>query len=229
MQNAEWTMPTTQTAAAGRRRLASPFCILRFTSCIAVIATLALAACNSGPGAPDEGEYVQELEAARAARDKAYRENEDPIPADKRDILLPLRYYPPDRSYAVPAELRLFESRQEVEVPTSTGTLRRMELVGTLNFTVAGQQMSLGALVPAGTRQIQELFVPFADLTTGKETYKAGRYLDIPPTATGLYTIDFNDAYNPTCAYNESYECPYPPPSNRLKVEIRAGEKAPGA
>ena len=190
---------------------------------------LGVAACTSGPSAPDERSYVQDIEAGRAARDKAYRASDDPIPPEKRDILLPLRYYRPDPNFAVPAELRLFDTRQQVEVPTSTGTVRRMELVGTLNFTVSGQQMTLGALVPAGTRQIQELFVPFADLTTGKETYKAGRYLDIPPTATGLYTIDFNQAYNPTCAYNESYECPYPPPSNRLKVAILAGEKVPGA
>ena len=199
------------------------FLILHFALC------LSLTACTSGPSAPDDSSYVQEIEAGRAARDQAYRTSDDPIPAEKRDTLLPLRYYAPDPNYAVPAELKLFESRQHVEVPTSTGTVRAMELVGTLNFTLEGQQMSLGALVPAGTRQIQELFVPFADLTTGTDTYKAGRYLDIPPTATGLYTIDFNRAYNPTCAYNESYECPYPPPSNRLKVAIRAGEKAPGA
>jgi hypothetical protein len=190
---------------------------------------VAAAACTSGPSAPDESSYLQDIEGFRLARDKAYRESDDPIPAAKRDVLLPLRYYPPDQKYAVPAELRVFDSRQRVEVPTSTGTIRRMEVVGTLHFTIDGQQMSLGALVPEGTRQIQELFVPFADLTTGKETYKAGRYLDIPPTNTRLYTIDFNRAYNPTCAYNESYECPYPPPSNRLKVPIRAGEKAPGA
>ena len=206
--------------AGAVRRLCFAFSILHFAL---------IFACTSGPSAPDDSSYVAEVEAGRAARDQAYRTSDDPIPPEKRDVLLPLRYYTPDRRYAVPAELRLFESRQTVEVPTSTGTVRRMELVGTLNFTLEGQQMSLGALVPEGTRQIQELFVPFADLTTGHDTYKAGRYLDIPPTATRLYTIDFNQAYNPTCAYNESYECPYPPPSNRLKVAIRAGEKAPGA
>jgi len=211
-----------QTAPARPRR-AFAFFIFYFAL------SISFTACTSGPSAPDDSSYVQEIEAGRAARDQAYRTSDDPIPAAKRDTLLPLRYFAPDPNYAVPAELKLFESRQHVEVPTSTGTVRAMELVGTLNFTLEGQQMSLGALVPAGTRQIQELFVPFADLTTGKETYKAGRYLDIPPTATGLYTIDFNEAYNPTCAYNESYECPYPPPSNRLKVAIRAGEKAPGA
>jgi hypothetical protein len=96
-----------------------------------------------------------------------------------------------------------------------------------LEFTLNGQQLSLGALSPPG-EPIRNLFVPFADLTTGEETYSAGRYLDIVPTSTGIYTIDFNYAYNPTCAYNASYECPYPPASNRLKVPILAGEKAPG-
>jgi uncharacterized protein (DUF1684 family) len=224
MQNSRGTWQSTGWSAGpdrSRLRLAVlAFCVLHlaFSS-----------ACNSGPSAPDESSYITEIEEGRAARDKAYRAGSDPIPAEKHATLLPLRYYAPDPAYAVPAELRLFESRQVVEVPTSTGTIRRMELVGTLHFTLAGQQLSLGALVPEGTRQIQELFIPFADLTTGSETYKAGRYLDIPPTGTGLYTIDFNQAYNPTCAYNESYECPYPPPSNRLKVAIRAGEKAPGA
>jgi uncharacterized protein (DUF1684 family) len=187
-----------------------------------------VAACTSGPPAPDDSSYTQQIEEARAAKDKAYRESTDPIPASRRDQLLPLRYYPPDPKYAVPAQLRLSEARQVVQMPTSTGTIRSMELIGTLEFTLDGRRMSLGALVPAGTRQIQDLFVPFADLTTGKETYSAGRYLDIPPTGTGFYTIDFNAAYNPTCAYNDSYECPYPPPSNRLTVAVRAGEKAPG-
>ena len=86
---------------------------------------------------------------------------------------------------------------------------------------------TLDAFVEDGTVQITSLFVPFADKTTGTETYAAGRYLDLKPTSTGYYTIDFNLAYNPTCAYNASWECPYPPASNRLDVPIRAGEKAP--
>jgi uncharacterized protein (DUF1684 family) len=102
-----------------------------------------------------------------------------------------------------------------------------MDRVGQLQFTLAGQQMTLDAFVEDGTQQIAQLFVPFADQTTGTETYGAGRYLDLKPTSTGFYVIDFNRAYNPTCAYNPTWECPYPPPSNRLKIAIRAGEKAP--
>jgi uncharacterized protein len=196
------------------------------TSIVVLLASLAVA-CSSGPPAPDDSAYLQRITEARVVKDQAFRAEAEPVPADKRDVLLPLPYYPPDRRFAVPAALQLADERPVVEMPTSTGTIRSMQLVGTLEFTLQGQPMSLGAFVPAGTKRIESLFVPFADLTTGKETYSAGRYLDVDPTATGLYTIDFNHAYNPSCAYNEAYECPYPPPSNRLKVEIRAGEKAP--
>ena len=190
--------------------------------------SLATAACSSGPGAPDDAAYVKEVEEARKVKDEAWRASEDPVPASKRDALLPLRYYPPDISYSVPAQLQLSDDRPIVEMPTSTGELRRMEHVGTLQFTLQGQPMTLGAFVEAGTK-LESLFVPFADLTTGKDTYAAGRYLDLHPTATGIYTIDFNLAYNPTCAYNETYSCPYPPKSNRLNVAVLAGEKAPGS
>ena len=129
----------------------------------------------------------------------------------------------------MPAVLRLSDERPVFEMPTSTGALRKMQLVGVLEFTLQGEVQSLGAFVPEGTRRTTNLFVPFADQTTGAETYSAGRYLDIDSTTTGYYTIDFNRAYNPYCAYNASYECPFPPPTNRMKVAIRAGEKVSGA
>jgi uncharacterized protein len=193
------------------------------------VAVALAAACTSGPSAPVDGSYIEKETARRTALDQQLREQTDPIPANRRNALLPLRYYPPDPSYSVPAALRLGQERPSVSMPTSTGTIRRYQRVGVLEFTFQGQSLSLGAYVEEGTREIKGLFVPFVDATSGKETYPAGRYLDIPPTPTGIYTIDFNRAYNPYCAYNETYECPYPPASNRLKVEIRAGEKAPGA
>jgi hypothetical protein len=194
----------------------------------ALLALAVTAACTSGPSAPDDAAFIAELMDFRTAREAALREDPDAIPPDKRGVLLPLRYYSSDPKYSVPAALRLSEERPIVEVPTSTGTIRRMQLVGTLDFRLDGSPMSLGALAPAG-EPIRSLFVPFTDLTSGTETYEAGRYLDLHPTSTGVYTIDFNRAYNPTCAYNASYECPYPPPSNRLKVAIPAGEKLPSA
>ncbi len=198
---------------------------------LAVLAlTLAsLAACSAGPSAPDDSEYLEQLAAARTFKNQNFLESPDsPVPSDKRDALLPLPYYEIDPSYSVPAVLSLSDERPVFEMPTSSGALRRMQLVGVLEFTLLGEPRSLGAFMPDGTQQITSLFVPFADLTTGGDTYDAGRYLDIDPTTTGYYTIDFNRAYNPYCAYNDTYECPFPPPTNRLKVAVRAGEKAPG-
>jgi hypothetical protein len=99
-----------------------------------------------------------------------------------------------------------------------------MEQVGTLSFTLKGQLLTLRAFVEKGTPP-DRLFVPFTDLTSGTETYAAGRYLEFDRTATGICTIDFNRAFHPYCYYNESYDCPYPPPSNRLPTPVRAGEK----
>jgi uncharacterized protein (DUF1684 family) len=197
---------------------------------LVAVALAALAACSSGPSAPDDSQYVEQLSAARAIKDQTFREASDsPIPADKRDAVLPLAYFPIDPNYAVPAVLRLSAERPVFEMLTSSGEPRRMQLVGVLEFTLQGETRSLGAFVPDGTGQITSLFVPFADQTTGKETYAAGRYLDIDPTTTGYYTIDFNRAYNPYCAYNATFECPFPPSSNRLGAAVRAGEKVPPA
>ncbi|MBT8206662.1 MAG: DUF1684 domain-containing protein, partial [Acidimicrobiia bacterium] len=67
-------------------------------------------------------------------------------------------------------------------------------------------------------------FVPFRDATSGKESYGAGRYLDVHPNEDGTVTLDFNYAYNPYCAYDEAFSCPLPPIENWLEVPIAAGE-----
>lgn len=185
---------------------------------------VAMSACSSGPGDPN-ADYAAKLDRERAAKDAAFRRQVDqPIPADRMNDLLPLKYFPTDLSYVVPASLTPAAVRTPLQVPTSTGQMRAMEVVGTLEFTLKGQRLSLAALVEAGAPPDQ-LFVPFMDATSGSETYAAGRYLEIPRTATGIYTIDFNRAFQPYCAYNHSYDCPYPPPSNRLTMAIRAGER----
>jgi uncharacterized protein (DUF1684 family) len=194
-----------------------------------VLAIGALASCTSGPPAPDDSGFPKQIEQLRAEKDRGFAEDPDsPIPKEKRAKILPLKYFPIDPAFSVPAALRLSNDRPVFDMPTSTGTMRKMQRVGVLQFTLQGQPMTLDSFVENGTQDITSLFVPFADLTTGTETYSAGRYLDLKPTSTGFYVIDFNRAYNPTCAYNPTWECPYPPASNRLKVAIRAGEKAPG-
>jgi uncharacterized protein (DUF1684 family) len=112
-----------------------------------------------------------------------------------------------------------------MEMLTSTGQRRQMRRVGTLAFTLSGQPLTLGAFVEATERDLRRLFVPFGDLTNGVETYNAGRYLELDRTATGFYDLDFNRAFHPFCLFNSAYDCPYPPPENRLKLPVRAGER----
>ena len=188
-----------------------------------LIAALACA-CSSGPGAP-EPDFVQKEISRREARDQAFRAEKDPIPENKRSALLPLRYYPPDPSYSVAAALRLGQERPVVPMPTSTGTIRNYQRVGVLEFTFKGEKLSLGAFVEEGAREVDGLFVPFVDATSGGETYGAGRYLELEALEDGTFLADFNLAYNPYCAYNDDWSCPLTPLENRLPMLIRAGEK----
>ena len=115
---------------------------------LAALLAAAAAACTSGPSAPvDAQAYVQQIAEARAFKDKTFREDPEPIPRDKIDVFLPLKYYPPDPTYAAPAELKLANERPVFDMPTSTGTIRKMERVGVLEFTLRGQPMSLAAFV----------------------------------------------------------------------------------
>ena len=169
-----------------------------------------------------------QLNADRATKDELFRSSEDsPIPPDKRSGLLPLAYFPPDEDFIASASLAAAApgERPEVDMPTSTGKVRPMQRVGRLEFMLKGESLTLGAFVEAGAADADRLFVPFTDATSGVETYSAGRYLDLDRTATGIYVVDFNRAYHPYCFYNPDYDCPYPPPENRLKIPIRAGER----
>lgn len=196
---------------------------------IVLIAGVVLAGCNAGnpPPADTEGDYVTEIQAERAAKDDAFRKQpNEPVPPSKVNEFLPLKYFPPDHEYVVPASLNPANERIVVEMLTSQGKARKHQRVGVLEFTLKGQPLTLGAFVEAGAG-LDRLFVPFSDMTSGAETYPAGRYLELDRTSSGVYTIDFNKAYNPYCYYNPSYDCPYPPRESRLPVPIRAGERLP--
>jgi uncharacterized protein (DUF1684 family) len=193
---------------------------------VPLLAAAALAwttACSPSP--PDEQQGLDEVAQYREMKDKAFAGDESPVPEDRRSALLPLAYFPISAEYRVPAVLHTYAERSTMEMPTSTGQLRTMVRVGRLDFTLRSQQLGLSAFVEAGARDFDRLFVPFTDLTSGTETYPAGRYLDLDRTPTGLYVVDFNRAYHPFCYYNQAYDCPYPPRENRLKIPVRAGER----
>ncbi len=195
-----------------------------FAAVAAIAIALASAAgCRSGP--PEDKDYAAKIAADRAAKDAAFLKLADPIPENRKAQLLPLAYFPIDPLYDVPAGLKPIQDDTILQIPTSTGTQRPMRRAGTLEFSLKGQPLKLVALVDLTDQTLDRLTVMFTDLTSGTETYPAGRYLDMTRNASGIYDLDFNRAYHPYCYYNASYECPYPPPENRLPVPIRAGEK----
>jgi len=202
-------------------------CRLRAAASLVLVAAAA-AACGRAP----ERSFADQLLADREAKDRFFREDaESPVPEAQRAGFPPLAYFPPDEAYRVPASLQVSpeDAGKIIKMPTSTGQLRDMVRIGSLEFSLKGQALKLSAFAEASDRRVDRLFVPFADLTTGTETYAGGRYLDLDRTATGLYVIDFNRAYHPYCFYNPEYDCPYPPAENRLPVPIRAGERIPPA
>lgn len=180
-------------------------------------------ACSSKP--PDDSrDYSAKLAADRAAKDAAFLAADDPIPKSRHAQFLPLAYFSIEPEYSVPAVLKPSNDPTIIEMPTSTGTNRKMRRAGTLEFTLKGQPLKLTALNEVGESP-SHLFVPFSDLTSGTETYAAGRFMDLNRNGTGIYEVDFNRAYIPYCYYNPTYECPYPPRENRLNIPIRAGER----
>ena len=188
-----------------------------------VVVIAGAAACASRP--PDDSrDYPAKVAADRAAKDAAFQSGNDPIPKARHAEFLPLAYFPIDPDYNVPASLKPSNDPTVIEMPTSTGTQRKMRRAGSLEFSLKGQPLKLTAFLEVGADP-SHLFVPFSDLTSGTETYTAGRFMDLNRNGTGIYEMDFNRAYIPYCYYNPTYECPYPPRENRLDMPIRAGER----
>jgi uncharacterized protein len=191
------------------------------------LAIAGAAACSNKP--PEEGDYLTRLTRTRAAKDASFAtpccSEASPVPDNRKAELLPLAYFPIDQAYNVPALLEPSTDRTIFSMPTSSGQPRPMRRAGTLEFTFRGQPMTLTAFVEADAPNMDRLFVPFSDATTGKDTYSAGRFIDLDRTPTGIYELDFNRAYTPYCYYNPTFECPYPPAENRLKIPIEAGER----
>lgn len=118
-----------------------------------------------------------------------------------------------------------FDEPKKIAIPTIIGTVEEELSPGKLIFKIDNKEYSLTP-TSAGER----LFIVFADLTSGEETYGAGRFLYVDkPDSNNNAIIDFNKAYNPPCAFTKYATCPLPPDENKLRVRITAGEKNFGA
>ncbi len=162
----------------------------------------------------------QLLEHRRAKDEFFAQSHQSPLDHTAQRDFDGLDYYEPNPEFVFKLEVEP-AAGDEIRVQTSDGHERVYQRAGLVSFDVDGVTAQLTLYDTGHTGY----FIPFRDATSGKETYGAGRYLDIEPNHDGTVTIDFNQAYNPFCAYNETYSCPLPPIENWLPVAIEAGEK----
>ncbi len=174
---------------------------------------------------------TSQVQEFRRQKDEFFREDPgSPIPRDQRESFRGLAYYPERDDLVFEVHPVPFEELQTVVMDTSDGAQREYERWARASFEVDGQPAALTLY-----RDLDQgsLFLPFQDATSGRDTYGAGRYLEVPvleETEDGeplLVLLDFNYAHHPFCAYSEQYSCPLPPSENRISVAIEAGERNP--
>lgn len=159
----------------------------------------------------------------RAQKDSFFKQHpQSPLKPAQRETFTGLSYYVPMPRLALVVTVTPFEEQLDVQIQTTKGEARWYRRWGWFEFAVDGQTARLTIYqTPNG------YFLPFVDALAGTETYPSGRYLEPVELEDGTFEIDFNQAYNPYCAYGEGWSCPITPAENRLNVPIRAGEKIP--
>lgn len=134
-----------------------------------------------------------------------------------------LEYFPVDEKWRLDAKFVPYKPAKQIPIVNVLGMVENQPSPGAVEFQVNGKTFRIDALNEEGTT---DLFLIFADQTTGKETYGAGRYLySNAPGPDGKVVVDFNKAYTPPCGFTSYATCPLPPKQNKLPVRIEAGEK----
>ena len=149
------------------------------------------------------------------------RSHDSPLAGHQTHDFKGLTYFDENPDLRIVVDAEPFASQDVVEMQTSTGDVAQYIRWGRISFEVEHRKAQLTLMKDEASG---EFFLPFADATSGNETYGAGRYLDVRELPDGKLLIDFNYAYNPYCAYNERWSCPLTPAENRLTVAVRAGE-----
>jgi uncharacterized protein (DUF1684 family) len=146
-------------------------------------------------------------------------ENDSPI-ASIKDFS-GIKYFEADKHFILDADFKADNSDQGMILMTDS-TQTEIKKAGTATFSLDGKTFTVNVFDEG-----EYFLFPFRDLTSGKETYGGGRFINIPKDKLkeDKLEIDFNNAHNFYCAYNESFICPIPPKENFINTEIRAGEK----
>jgi uncharacterized protein (DUF1684 family) len=179
-------------------------------------------------GSQNDEAYITAIQKEREENEHFIKTSkESPLKDQDRKNFTGLKYFEPDPKYKVIADLYPIESKKVIVLATNDGKEQRYLEYAYAEFNLDDVKNRLLILEGIDMGPIRgKLFLAFGDETSAIETYGAGRYLDVnkmPGSST--IVLDFNKAYNPYCAYNDTYSCPIPPPENLLKVAVKAGEK----
>ena len=167
----------------------------------------------------------------RGTRDDLFAHHpQSPLPDEERPRFTGLPYFDHDPAARVLADVTP-APQASIEIPGSAGQAFVATRFAVASFDLLGERRQLELYWLAGYGG--GLFLSFRDATAGSESYGAGRYLLDTVKGSDLGTqeeklvLDFNFAYNPSCAYDPNWACPLAPPANRLTTSIRAGERTP--
>ncbi|MEA2103595.1 MAG: DUF1684 domain-containing protein [Candidatus Cloacimonadota bacterium] len=174
-----------------------------------------------------ENEYLNQVITGRKQKDEFFASDyQSPIPQEESANFTKLNYFEPDLNYRFELEMIELSEKAKIKIEDTGGNLRDFLKWGKFTFTINDQKCLIYAY--KSDEAEARLFIPFKDETSGKETYGAGRYLDLYEERDKIgskWILDFNMATNPWCAYSPNYVCPLIPFENILKVAIKAGEK----
>lgn len=182
-----------------------------------------------GTGSQEEVQntkYLKEIREERQEKDNFMKQDEQsPLSDEQKETFKGLNYFEPDKSWQIEALIEENEEKDLLVLSTSDDKQKPFKEWGYAIFNRDGKEFRLLLLQPAYGVATDELFLAFSDATSAKETYGAGRYLDLEVPKKKKIILDFNKAYNPYCAYSDDYSCPFPPKENILPIAVRAGEK----
>jgi uncharacterized protein (DUF1684 family) len=180
----------------------------------------------------DTEKYLKEAQSYQDEINEAYAD-EASSPLNEEDLaqFTALPFFPISEDYIVVAHFEKFKKKQVEVFETSTSRMPSYVIYGKLYFEINGYAAELTLYQNPAFKKMKDLknhlFLPFTDLTNGENTYGGGRYLDFyTPKKSESIILDFNQAYNPYCAYIDEYICPLPPTENILAIAIEAGERA---
>ncbi len=152
-----------------------------------------------------------------------------PLKDKDRKVFQGLDFFKFDSTYIVKATLKRTPESNWFNMKTTTSRVSKERVYGVLFFELKGKEYKLNIYQAEDLMQTEGfedyLFLPFLDKTNGLESYGGGRYIDATIPEGNFMVIDFNEAYNPYCAYNDKYSCPIVPRVNYLETRIEAGVK----